>query len=513
MSIFKKFATIGGLTIVSRLLGVVRESILVHFIGASIEMDVFTTAYKFPSFFRKFFAEGGFQSIFIPYYTDFTNNKKNKGASYFTAKILFLLSALMLFVTVFVIIFAKQFTLIMAPGFKDDPTKLDLAIKFTRIIFPSIFFVSISTIYSGILLAKKRLVQYAVAPILVNIILILSLVMFSRITTAGYAISIGVLLAGVFQFLYMYINVKKIESSPSKITTLRPTKTIKNFSKKLMPVLAGAGVSQINVLISTVFASYLPTGCITYLYCADRFIQLPIALFGIVIGIIILTEIANQNNKTQVVEIQQRTAIFALRLSLPIIVLLATLSSLIISILYGHGKFTQDSVYKTAYVVTISSIGLPSYIMARIFTSAQFAQKDTLTTTKAAIISICSNALVSIILIGPLQTNGLAIANVVAGYINIFILTRKYKELYRLAKTEMSALKKILLATTIMTTAILFCLHSYKIQTENTISELLAVACISALGITIYIITLCFSNDEPTKNIILRYAKKTIINK
>ena len=143
MGLFRKFLTVSGLTIASRVFGVVREAVMVHFLGASVEMDAFTTAFKFPSFFRRFFAEGGFQSIFVPYYTDYVLHSKYNGAKYFSSRIFTLIFWVMLVICIVVFIFAREFTLLMAPGFINYPEKLALTIEFTRIIFPSIAFISL----------------------------------------------------------------------------------------------------------------------------------------------------------------------------------------------------------------------------------------------------------------------------------------------------------------------------------------------------------------------------------
>ncbi len=508
MSFARKFFTVSGLTIASRILGVVRESILVHFLGASLEMDAFTTAFKFPSFFRKFFAEGGFQSIFIPYYTDFIVANKMKGAKYFSSRILTIIFWIILFLTLIIVIFAKHFTILMAPGFVGEPEKLELATRFTQIISPSIAFVSLSTIYSGILLSRKKFFLFSLAPIFVNIILITTLVVGQDLLNAGYRISIGVLLAGIFQFFYMYTCVKAQRFPSPRLSRVHVTPKVKEFTKKLIPVLAGAGVTQVNVLVGSLFASFLPTGCITYLYCADRFVQLPLALFGISIGIILLPEIAeavSRNQTHELKEIQNKSLLFTLRLSCPAVISLFALAYYMIAFLYGHGKFDERAVINTANVVKIAALGIPAYIIAKVMSSVFIAQKDSKTPVIAAIVSIFANMVFSILLMRPLQEIGLAISNALAGFVNVYILCRKSKGWFSFDRTVLLDILKILAASVVSFLAIIGIDHIINLELENFIGEMIHIIVGGFTCVVSYVLALFISKDKE----VLRFIKKT----
>lgn len=514
MALTKKFLTISGLTVVSRILGVVREAVLVHFLGASIEMDAFTTAFKFPSFFRKFFAEGGFQSIFVPYYTDFVTLEKKKGAMYFASRIYTLTFWIMIAFVVIIHVFAREFTLLMAPGFITNPEKLELTVEFTRIIFPSIAFISLSTIYSGILVSRQRFFPFAMAPILVNFILIASLLICQDSLTAGRRISYGVLAAGIFQLTYMYGCVKYHNYPSPKFSNIRRTPMVKSFLKKLIPVLAGAGVAQINILVGTIFASILPTGSITYLYCADRFVQLPLAMFGISMGIVLLPEIAERIAKKQadgIKEIQDKSFLFTLRLTLPSVVGLITMAYCMISLLYGHGKFDQEAIQNTATVLKASACGLPAFVVAKIMSSVLFAQKDSATPITAAITSIVANIIFSFILIKPFGAVGIAMASSIAGYVNVFVLCKKSHGWFAIDKSIIKDFIKILLASLGMLCIILL-INSKFGPLESKWKELISLFTTCMLGGITYLILLIILKDRAAITIIHRIRRtKTLL--
>mgnify|MGYP001179578043 CR=1 FL=1 len=510
MGLARKFFTVSGLTVISRVFGVMRESILVHFLGASIEMDAFTTAFKFPGFFRRFFAEGGFQSIFVPYFTDFTSAKKLKGAGYFSSRIFSLIFWIMLVVTILVLIFAKEFTILMAPGFAKIPEKLALATEFTRIIFPSVAFVSLSTVYSGILVSRQKFFPFAMAPILVNLVLVSSLFICQDLLSAGRRISYGVLAAGIFQFIYMYLCVRIKKLPTPKLSSIKISNRVRAFLKKLAPVLAGAGVAQVNILVGSFFASFLPTGCITYLYCADRFVQFPLALFGISMGIVLLPEIAeglSKKRKTDLKGIQNRSLLFTLRLTLPSVMGLISLSYWMISLLYGHGKFDQAAVQNTADVLKVAAIGLPSFVIAKIMSSVLFAQKDAKTPVTAAIVSIIANIIFSIILIKPFHELGIAISSSLAGFINVYVMCRKSKGWFKFEKSVIIDFTKILIASFIMLGVIL--LIDSKIDIDGSkLQELFLVISTCLIGTIVYLVSLFFLKDQALKSCISKVRMK-----
>ena len=482
---------------------------MLHFLGASVEMDAFTTAFKFPSFFRKFFAEGGFQSIFVPYYTDYISHTKYKGASYFSSRIFILMFWVMLAISILVHIFAKEFTLLMAPGFAKQPEKLALTIEFTRIIFPSIAFISLSTVYSGILLSRQKFFAYALMPILVNIILVCSLFMFQDLISAGKRLSFGTLVAGIFQFFYMFLCVKYQRLPSPNISLLRLnlnrlSPRIKTFLQKMIPVLAGAGVAQVNILIGTLFASFLSTGCITYLYCADRFIQLPLALFGISMSTLLLPEIADKvssKHSDTINTIANKSILFTMRMTLPSVIMLMTVGEYMVSLLYGHGKFDHTAVECTAHIIQITAFGLPAFVISKILSSILIAQKDTKSPFVAAIVGIISNVIFSAIFIKVLGVTGIALSATVSGYVNMLVLFRKSNGWFRMNKYMIKGITKIFISSIVLYICV-SCMIFVSGKMHSKLDEIVLLSTTSALGAIIYITILYILHDDAVKTVI-----------
>lgn len=511
MGLVRNFLTMNGLTLVSRFLGMIREVLLLHFMGASVEMDAYTTAFKFPSFFRRFFAEGGFQSIFVPYYTDYMSFSKFKGAKYFSSRIFTLMFWIMLLISIIVFVFAKEFTILMAPGFASDPEKLALTTEFTRIIFPSVAFISLSTVYSGILVSQHKFFIFSLAPIFVNMILIGSLFVFQDLVSAGRRYSYGTLVAGMFMFLYMFLCVKYQNFPSPRFSTIRKSPKVKMFLKKMLPVLVGAGVAQINVLAGTFFASFLETGCITCLACADRFVQLPLSLFGVTIGTILLSEIASKVTKKQdndIREIQSQSFLFTMRLTLPSVIGFISMSYLMISLLYGHGKFDQHAIDLTSSILKVTACGLPALVLSKIMSSILFAYKDTKTPVIAAIVSISVNVTLSVALINPLGIIGVALSSAIAAYVNVYVMCRKTYGCFSITKTVLIDFLKIIIASALLLGIMLLIVGLQPEVQRTKIQEFLLVLFMIIIGGAMYISTLYFLKDQVVVRMVYKIKSK-----
>jgi putative peptidoglycan lipid II flippase len=460
-------------------------------------MDAFSAAFKFPTFFRRLFAEGGMQSIFVPFFNDYYAVGKVRGALYFASRLFTLVFWTMLIFTVLVCIFAKQFVILMVPGFAQSPDKLAFATEFTRIIFPNVWCVAISTIYSGILIARKRLQRYALAPILINLILIASLFIGVDGIAAGHRISYGILLSGIFIFFYMRWQVSRSGLPMPRLSSVRLTTGTRLFLKKLVPVLVTAGVMQINIFVGTVVASFCPTGCITYIYCADRFVQLPLAMFGIAMGLVLLPEISEALATKQldaINDVQSRAVTFTLRLTLPSVVGLVILGYYFVSIVYGHGRFTETAVLSTTRILQIVSIGLPASVLVKIMTSVLIAQKDSKTPVVAATAAIMANAIVSVVLAIPLQEIGIAIATTVSGIVNAYWLLRKAEIRSMFSMPLMVDLAKIMIASVVMGAVMIGVSHI--LRSIDLTSEILFVIISGIIGLVAYCASLVLLKDS-----------------
>ena len=518
MILLKKFLTVSGMTLISRILGVIREMILSIYLGASLEMDTCLVAMKFPKFFRKCFSEEGLNSVLVPSLAELEVKKKNKFAQLFSSEVFSIVCYVSLIITILVVIFAKYFVLLMAPGFADDPEKLSLTIEFTRIMFPSVLFLALAAIYSGILISNRKFGLYTISPLIVNITLIVSILIAKNGLHPGRGFAYGVLAAAIAQFLYLYVILKSKYLTTPSFTIPKLTKSVKHFFKKLAPVIASAGVAQINVFIDSFFSSYLFTGCITYLYFADRLNQLPLSLFGISMSIILLPEISRimaKKNKEQlsddeeVKNICRDSILFTLRLTFPVVIIMSTLSYNFIDIIYGYGKFTKFDVSNTATVLSIMSLGLPAYVLSKILSAIFFAHKNTKAPIKAAMVAICSNSILNALLMKKFQFAGIAVATMISGYLQMLVLGKYLGKTNVFNKQFILQISKILISTIVIYFTILLSQHCIVIQNTNeTINNTLVLTIYTSIGLGVYLLMLYILKDQAVCNLLRKYNRK-----
>ena len=282
-------------TLISRLLGYIRDILIAIFLGASLYADAFLVAFRLPNTFRRLFAEGTFNAAFIPSYVS-EKIKGKKNGKKFADDVLGLLTLSLLFIVVIVEIFTPYLVYIIAPGFLGDFEKFDLAVELTRITFPFLFFVSLSSFFAGILNSNNKFAAAAAAPIILNIILILSLLIsYSFQFDFAKNLSYGVTLSGLFQLIFLIYFTNKYYKPRLKINPAITLK-VKFFVKKLLPSIFSSGVTQINILIGTIIASF-EAGAVSYLYYADRVYQINLAIAGIAVSTVSLPVLAKAIKK------------------------------------------------------------------------------------------------------------------------------------------------------------------------------------------------------------------------
>ena len=515
MIFLKKFLTVSGMTLLSRIFGVVREMILSIYLGASVEMDTCLIAMKFPKFFKKCFSEEGLHSVFVPSLAGLEVKNKSKFARLFSSEVFSVICYISLIVTVLVVIFTKYFVLLMAPGFADNPEKLSLTIEFTRIMFPSVVFLSLQAIYGGVLVSNQKFGLYTVSPLIMNAVLITSILLSKDLKHPGRGFAFGVLSATMMQYIYFYFMLKKNNLTTPKFVLPKFTKSVKHFFKKLAPVIASAGVAQINVFIDSFFSSYLFTGCVTYLYFADRLNQFPLSIFGISMSIVLLPEISRimakkkiEQNNNEIKDICSYSILFTLRLTFPVVVIISTLSYHFIDLIYGHGKFTEFDVSNTSIVLSIMSLGLPAYVLSKILSAIFFAQKNTRTPIIAAIVSICSNLVFNTLLMKDFQFAGIAIATMISGYLQMMVLGKQLWKTNIFNRQFILQIMKILLSTALVYLSVLFSKQYIIIQHSNSvINNILILAIYSSIGVIVYLVTLYILKDQVVHDMIHKIKK------
>ncbi len=453
MNLVKSTGTFSFFTIISRLLGYLRDILIAIFLGTSFLADVFFVAFRIPNTFRRLFSEGTFNAAFVPSYSSELVKGKDKSNN-FASKVFNLLFLILLFLNLLVQIFMPFFVSLIAPGFIDDQEKMSLAITLTRITFPFLILISLASFFSAILNSHNRFAEAAAAPIILNVVLI-TILFFGKSLDVNlvYYLSYGVTISGLLQFMFLYFYVKKYFSL--KFTfRFKITSKIKIFFKKLVPSIFSSGVTQINILVGTIIASF-QAGAVSYLYYADRIYQINLAIAGIAISVVTLPQLSkyiSQKNKNKINFIQNKSLELSLFLSLPASVALLIGSNEIISALFGYGKFNESSVLKSAEALYYFSLGLPAFAMIKIFSNFFFANHDTKTPFLISLISVILNILISVYYFRSIGFIIIPIATTISSWFNLILLYAflKNKNLFNFNNTFVSRFLKIIISSILM---------------------------------------------------------------
>ncbi len=455
MNLIASISTFSFFTLISRILGYVRDILIAIFLGTSLFADAFFVAFRLPNTFRRLFAEGTFNAAFIPSYAGELSQDKEK-ADHFARNVFNLLFIILLFLVLIAEIFMPQLIYLIAPGFYKDPAKLMLAVDLSRITFPFLFFISLASFFSAILNSYNKFAAAAAAPIILNVILIGSLFFsqwldISDVLTLSYAVSFAGLLQLLILFFFVRKNFKPILSIKIKID-----KKIKFFFRKLLPSIFSSGVTQINILVGTIIASF-QAGAVSYLYYADRVYQINLAVAGIAVGTVILPELSKHiknNNSVQATNLQNRALELSLFLSIPAATALVLASEEIITSLFGYGSFDQESVINTSIALTFFAFGLPAFSLLKIFSNFFFARNDTKLPFYLSALSVILNILISVSLFNRFGFVIIPIATSISSWVNValqFYFIKKRK-LHNFDETFIYKFPRIILSAVVMGT-------------------------------------------------------------
>jgi putative peptidoglycan lipid II flippase len=453
MNIVKSTGTFGFYTIISRLLGYLRDVLIAIFLGTSFLADVFFVAFRIPNTFRRLFAEGTFNAAFVPSYT--SELIKNKSKSNKFANEIFNLLFLGLFFLVLIIeILMPLFVSLIAPGFIENREKINLAINLTRITFPFLMFVCLSSFFAAILNSHNKFAAASAAPIILNLVLIGILLLSNHLRDELiYYLSYGVSIAGLLQLIFLYIFVKRYYSITLNFQ-FKINKNIKSFFKKLLPSIFSSGVTQINILVGTIIASF-QASAVSYLYYADRIYQINLAIAGIAIGVVILPQLSKYvhlKKKSKVLLIQNKALELSMFLSLPASMALILGSEQIISALFGYGSFNEEAVYNSARALYYFGLGLPAFALIKVFSTFFFANHDTKSPFYISLISVILNIVISVYYFKSIGFIIIPIATTISSWFNSFILFifLKKKNLFEFNKIFLIKFIKIIIAAILM---------------------------------------------------------------
>ncbi|MEP3474640.1 MAG: murein biosynthesis integral membrane protein MurJ [Hyphomicrobiales bacterium] len=458
MRLYKAFATVGGMTLISRALGFIRDILVAFVLGTGPIADAFFVAFRFPNLFRRLFGEGAFNAAFIPLFAKELEGDGKQSAKNFANQVASVLITALLITTALAELTMPWLIYFIAPGFNENPEKLDLAIFLTRITFPYLACMSLVALLSGMLNALDKFAAAAAVPILLNIILIAAmsiaaLLELNQTATAGIILSWGVAIAGFAQLFLLLFCVTR-QDFALKLKRPRLTPQVKKFLWLSIPGILAGGITQINIMIGTIIAS-MQESAVSFLYYADRLYQLPLGIVGIAIGVVLLPELSRKlraNEMEAVHNAQNRSLEFSALLTMPAAVALFTIPEPIIKVLFERGAFDANATMETSAALAAFAIGLPSFVLIKVFSPGFFAREDTKTPMIFAGISMIINVSLSLLLFTQYKHVGIAIATSVAGWANAILLgTLLYKRgHFIIDRALVSKLPRIILSSLIM---------------------------------------------------------------
>ena len=509
MNLIKSTGTFGFYTILSRLLGYLRDILIAIFLGTGLLADAFFVAFRIPNTFRRLFSEGTFNAAFVPSYaSEIIKNKKQSNK--FANDVFNLLFLSLLFLILVIEIFMPAFVSIIAPGFIEDDQKMKIAINLTRITFPFLFFICLASFFSAILNSHNKFAAASAAPIILNIVLVLIL-FFSK--SLGdelvYYLSYGVSLAGMFQLLFLYKFVTKYHVVKFSLK-IKLNNKVKIFFKKLLPSIFSSGVTQINILVGTIIASF-QASAVSYLYYADRIYQINLAIAGIAIGVVILPQLSKYiqlKQKEKILLIQNKALELSLFLSFPATIALLIGSEQIVSALFGYGSFNKTSVINSSNALFYFALGLPAFALIKVFSSFFFANHDTKTPFYISLISVILNILISVYYFNKIGFIIIPIATSISSWFNAIVLFfyLRNKKLFYFNKIFLIKFIKIIIASIIMGLFFYYLLNYFQNELafyQNTKSLYLILSVV--LGLLFYLIVCYLIKAFKISDIQLRY--------
>jgi putative peptidoglycan lipid II flippase len=424
MSLFRSVAAIGGNTMISRVLGLVRDTLTAQALGAGHLSDVFVVAQRLPNMFRTIFAEGAFSTAFVPLFAHRIADEGEVAARQYAERAMAVLLTGLLAITVLAEAFMPLLIPAIAWGFTERPEQFAAATSLTRVTFPYLLFISLVSLQGGILNSLGKFGAVAFTPVLLNVFMIAAVFWGRRFGHVVEALAWSVTIAGLVQFLWLAGSCAKAGMA-LRLPMPRLTPDIKRLLALMGPGVFGASVNQINLFVSTNVASMLPAGSVTYLYYADRLNQLPLAVVGIAVGTAILPTLSRQlrgGDAAAATDTQNRGLEFAFLFTLPAAAALAVIAEPILSVLLVRGDFSPHAAHETAIALTVYAFGLPALVAVKVLVPAFYARQDMRTPVRIAVTSLVVNLVLTLVLSRFFAHVGNALATTAAGWVNVSLL-------------------------------------------------------------------------------------------
>lgn len=505
--LFRSTMVVSSMTMLSRILGLVRDVVLMSVFGAGGLMDAFLVAFKIPNFLRRLFAEGAFSQAFVPVLSEYKQQRTLSDVQILISQVSGVLSLILLILTVAVIAFAPFVVQVFAPGFHGDAVKFNTATDLLRLTFPYLLFISMTAFFGSILQSYGRFAAPAFAPVLLNICMIVGALFFAPLlNTPIMALGYAVAISGILQ---LAIQLPQLHQQKLLITPKINFKHegVNRILKLMLPAIFGVSVTQINLLLNTAFASLMMSGSVSWLYAAERLSELPLGLIGVAIGTVILPSLSSSHAKSDDA-VFKKTLDWATRLiiliGLPASLAMFILSDVLMNALFVRGEFSQHDAVMSGFALKSMAGGILGFMLIKIFAPAFFAGQDTKTPVKIGIVAVFANMVFSVLFIGvfhllnlPLH-GGLALATTTASFVNAgllyYFLHKRHIFCFGSHWRKMSM--QFGFSSLVMTFALYAILPLYPTQ-ETQWLRIVALLAICIFGATIYGMTLLSTGFRP----------------
>ncbi len=503
MSLFKSVATFGGFTLISRITGFLRDMILASWLGAGMVSDAFLAAFKLPNLFRSLFAEGALTTAFVPMLSGKLATGKREDAIAFASRTI---SILAFFVAIFVIIielFMPYVVLLIAPGFADDPEKIALTTKLSRLTFPFLLFISIVSFQSGILNSLGKFAAPAAAPVILNLMMILSVFIFVPLSfSPAEGIAFSVTFAGFVEILVLrwFLHKHNIYINPIlNIRQILCDSEIITLLKRIAPGILGAGIYQINMAVDLILVSNIGDGALSWLYYANRLQQLPLGVVGAAISVALLPILSahlQAQKHSEANQIQDKAIEYGALLSFPATIALMVLATPIVNILFEHGKFGSFDTIQTSSALIAYAVGLPVYVMTKALSPNFFARGDTKTPVKYSSVVFICNIIFILILMRYFGHIGVACATTLCAFVSFaqYVRGLHKRNYWHFSSNLIKKLFRIAGASILMGIALLCALYGLKIWLGSWLTHSFAIkipilAALCGFGIATFFIS------------------------
>lgn len=492
MNLLKALATVGSMTFLSRVLGFIRDALIARIFGAGIATDAFFVAFKIPNLLRRLFAEGAFSQAFVPILAEYKNQQGHEATHTLVNHVTTLLGLILIVVAIVGMLAAPAIVYISAPGFIDEPDKFALTIELLRVTFPYILFISLVSLAGGMLNTFGRFSVPAFTPVLLNIsFIVAALFLAPYFDPPIKALAWAVFFGGVLQLLFQLPFLRKIGLIPRFSLNLHD-EGVWRILKLMGPAVFGVSIAQISLLINTIFASFLVTGSVSWLYYADRLMEFPTGILGVALGTILLPSLSKSfadkadHEYSQLMDWGLRLTFM---LAIPAAVALAVLSVPLVASLFHYGAFTEQDVMMTRQALMAYSLGLLGLILVKVLAPGFYSRQNIKTPVKIALFTLVATQLMNLAFIGPLKHAGLALAIGLGACINASLLYYHLRkaDIYRPQPGWLGFMGKLALAVLAMTGVLYFAMGESQTWLEYAVgSKLIHLGVLVLLGAATY---------------------------